>query len=156
MRQVIIMSGVSGCGKSTYAKSLCIPHGVANSHIVSADTYFMSDGVYKFDASKLSDAHGACFKQFITYMQESVSLVVVDNTNTTAEEIAPYILGAQAFGYEVEIRTLLTDMTSDKVVALSDRNLHGVGPNSIMAQSERLVRRKLMPWWKNTDIEAKV
>lgn len=160
MRKVIIMSGISGAGKSTYIQDVILGRKVVNNvtsfnpppsfMVVSADDYFIGeDGVYKFDPSKLSDAHGHCFRCFIDAMQSECDLVVVDNTNTTTEELAPYILGAQAYGYEVEIRTLWCGMD-----LAASRNTHGVSERGIEAQWVRLNSRKLLPWWKNTDINV--
>jgi predicted kinase len=146
MRKVIVLSGVSGSGKSTYTKSLV---GEAERlSVCSADHYFMSDGVYKFDPSKLSDAHGACFRDFLASLQINTDMVVVDNTNTSAVEIAPYILGAQAFGYEVEVHTLMCE-TEDDVKVCAARNAHGVPFQGVMAQHKRLQERQLPPWWTN-------
>lgn len=102
MKKVIILSGISGSGKSTYAKKLvgdsfgqeeCT--GVV---VCSADHFFMQTGEYKFDASMLSLAHGECFKDFIEEVQRGTSLVLVDNTNTSVAEIAPYVLGGPGMG----------------------------------------------------------
>ena len=140
MNHVIILSGVSGSGKSTYARTR-----LGSADVVSADSYFYSigGGKYAFDASKLSEAHGACFRRFIQLLQHTdENTIVVDNTNTTSEEIAPYVLGAQAFGATVEICTLKGDYV----------NVHGVPEMTIEAQRTRIENRKLPPWWKNSEI----
>ena len=179
MRQVIVISGVSGCGKSTYIQDVILGRvkdgpitswKFTGSHVVvSADDYFLAmNGEYRFDPSKLSLAHGKCFRDFIESMQDDISLVVVDNTCTTVEEISPYILGAQAFGYDVELRTLdISEVPPGEesephvwfeavLNKLAARNAHGVGKQTIMAQSMRISLRKLPPWWKCTYIPAKV
>lgn len=155
MRKVIIMSGVSGSGKSTQAmKAFKGEFGRATTiAVVSADTFFMKGGVYNFDPSKLSLAHGECFKDFITHLRNDTDLVVVDNTNTTAVEVSPYILGAQAWGYEVEVLTVMCE-SEDDLKAAAARNSHGVPLAGVMAQHKRLCERELMPWWKNTFIRA--
>jgi predicted ABC-type ATPase len=173
MRKVDIVSGVSGSGKTmlvgklmlAYTQSLGLTFDEiarlprsdkrATAALCSADLFFQGEGgSYNFDASKLSEAHGACFKSYIESMQNRTEYICVDNTNTTAEEIAPYILGAQAYGYTPEIHTIIVPPTSENVVRLSDRNRHGVSPNTIAAQLERLASRKLLPWWKNTNVEV--
>lgn len=151
-QRVIVMSGVSGSGKSTRAQKLVASQN--DSTIVSADNFFIAqDGVYRFDHSKLSDAHAACFRAFLSALQRNVKLVVVDNTNTTAVEIAPYILGAQSHFYAVEIITVMCKKDSDVMVA-AKRNSHGVPFEGVRAQHLRLVQRRLPPFWKNIVVNA--
>lgn len=146
MKKAIILSGVSGSGKSTYASKLVKDEG----YYFSADTYFMRGGVYHFDASKLTLAHAACFRDFLDGAQQGKpDLLVVDNTNTTVAEIAPYILGAQAFGYEPEIVTIMCNTARD-VESAAARNTHKVPLPAVLAQHRRLKERVLPPWWKST------
>ncbi len=69
--------------------------------------------------------------------------VVVDNTNTTTEEIAPYYAVARAYGYDVELVTLLVD-----VETAAARNAHGVPMRNIEAMHRRLDQRELPRFWK--------
>lgn len=149
MTLISILSGLSGSGKSTYIKHCC-----GGAAVVSADSYFINrvTGSYDFDPSKLSLAHGECFRSFIRAMQDKVAHVVVDNTNTTNEEIAPYVLGATAFGYDSEVVTLVrpSDMSEeDYINACAKRNAHNVPLQGIRAQAERIKARRLLPWWKS-------
>ncbi len=143
MQKVIILSGVSGSGKSTYIEKL----NLDADYIVSADHYFMKDGEYKFDPTKLSEAHASCFRRFVRVLKYCALIVVVDNTNTTAVEIAPYVLGAQAFGWDVEIKTIRVE--ENGLEECARKNKHGVSLGTIQAQHERIMRRELMPWWKH-------
>jgi predicted kinase len=147
-----ILSGLSGSGKSTYINLLC-----GGAVVCSADTFFMVDGQYRFDVSKLSQAHGACFKGAIDALQRGEDHVVIDNTCTSSEEIAPYVLLAQAFGYEAEIVTLVAPkgMTEgDYIAACADRNAHNVPPHAVAGQAKALANRRLMPWWKSETVES--
>lgn len=160
MGKVVILSGVSGSGKSTMARALwneLTPGTYCK--VVSADDFFMVEGTYKFDPKKLSDAHGKCFRDFIAALSSNegfkpeYDLVVVDNTNTTTAEVSPYILGAQAYGWEVEILTAMCETDAD-IKACAARNKHGVSEAAIFSQHRRLCGRELMPWWKNTVIKV--
>jgi predicted kinase len=116
MERVVILSGISGAGKSHYAVKLT--RDTPDSTIVSADRFFYRDnGEYEFDVTKLSEAHATCFRYFIDALMIGDELVVVDNTNTTIWEISPYVLGAQAFGYDFEIVTIHCplDLACDKM-----------------------------------------
>lgn len=156
MREVAIMSGVSGSGKSTFASehflgefegrngtlTLC-ERGV----LVSADNFFLTpEEEYRFDATKLTEAHADCFRRFIIALQEKHELVVVDNTNTTIHEINPYVLGAEAFGYKSSIITLMCETDDDLQVAAA-RNVHSVPYETILNQHRRLQERRLPIQW---------
>jgi predicted kinase len=141
MRKVIILSGISGSGKSTYIAS-------RPAVVVSADHYFTGvDGAYNFDPTKLGEAHGACFREFIELVRLGSTDVVVDNTNTSVAEVAPYVLAAQAYGWDVEILTLMCE-SEDDVRECAGRNTHGVPFQVVMVQHRQLQERILPPWWK--------
>ena len=150
--EVIILSGVSGSGKSTYADKLLQRTGGLK---VSADHYFMREGVYTFDPSKLGAAHADCFRRFIDCVSTPpalrAALVMVDNTNTEVYEIAAYYMGALAFGYNVEIRTI--DAHVEDIDSLVSRNVHNVHRDVIIAQGRRLATRKLPAHWKHSYIQ---
>ena len=55
---MVIMRGVSGCGKSTIVKHLMSE--LDTKCVCSADHYFMKGGVYSFDRSQLKYAHEDC------------------------------------------------------------------------------------------------
>jgi predicted kinase len=150
-RVVKIMSGISGSGKSTYAEDLLNQsQGVK----VSADHFFMQNGKYLFDPSKLGEAHADCFARFIKFCQDpNGSMIVVDNTSCSSEEIAPYVLGAQAFGWEPEIITLFCN--ADQVLACAKRNQHNVPHGIIEGQHRRLVMRHLPSFWKHRIVPVK-
>jgi hypothetical protein len=184
MNKVIILSGVSGSGKTSYITSrferVWFPHfrsgDIGGAVVVSADHYFMkslrdtfpprAQCRYDFDPKKLSLAHGECFRNFIATLQSGrggmsgyqYDNVIVDNTNTTECEIAPYILGAQAYGYEAEIVTMIPPKgmnDEDYIHACSERNSHGVPYSGVRSQFFRLKDRNLLPWWKFSTAESK-
>lgn len=148
MKRVIVLQGVSGSGKSTYGRKIAAEFR-ANGltvEIVSADDYFVrfGGGTYAFNPSHLPKAHGECFRHFMqTVGAQAADVVIVDNTNTTAVEAAPYMAGAQAFEYEAEIHRIVCD---PEVAAA--RNLHGVPAGAVKAMASRIASEKLPPWWK--------
>lgn len=137
MKKVVVLSGLSGSGKSMFACKLALFRPEPKRYIVSADDYFNCDGNYKFDPANLSQAHAACFRNFIDHLNGSLcgigdKIVIVDNTNLTKEEISPYMLGAAAFGYDAEIVMLRVEPS----VALS-RNIHNVSFTAHKRQLEK-------------------
>jgi tRNA uridine 5-carbamoylmethylation protein Kti12 len=125
MKSVLILRGLPGAGKSWYATEMAATLGTrggpAKVVVCSADDYFMVDGVYRFNSSKLEDAHGACFRRVIEALTSDADLVVVDNTNLRLVEIAPYVLAAQAYGARCTIRTIRCEPNLAAI-----RNIHGV------------------------------
>jgi hypothetical protein len=79
------------------------------------------------------------------------SPIVVDNTNLSAYEIAPYILGANAFDLAPEIITMDCRNSAEW---FAKRNTHNVPVEAIRKQLERLAKRVLPSYWKNTFIPA--
>jgi predicted kinase len=104
---VYILRGASGSGKSTWAKTKSSGAYPEASFIVSADKYFMKDGVYKFDPTKLQEAHSSCLQEYISLLQKKENYfpfrIVVDNTNCTIAEISPYIALAKMVGAGVHV-----------------------------------------------------
>lgn len=141
--KVIIMRGVSGAGKSTWIRNN-YPLATLRS-VVSADHYFTdAHGIYRFDPNKLGEAHGACLRLYLEHIRKIDPLIVVDNTNTTVAEIAPYYALAEAYGYEVEIVTL----TVEPALAY-ERNVHKVPLTTIDRQHYNLVNERLPPRWRH-------
>lgn len=139
MRRVIILQGVSGSGKSTFARNIAdkLRFGYKTVTIVSADDYFTTNGVYTFRPEKLTQAHAACFRNFLEALQfrNDPTCVIVDNTNTTHVEIAPYILAARAmFVGDLEVISIICDPTIAK-----RRNQHGTPDIVIERQHNRIV-----------------
>jgi predicted kinase len=99
MKELFLLRGLPGSGKSTLAKSLDGIH-------VEADQFFVVDGEYRFDASKLKEAHNNCLTRVKSYMyifssQENSERIIVSNTFTQEWEMKPYFDIAEKYGYTV-------------------------------------------------------
>jgi predicted kinase len=94
MKELFLLRGLPGAGKSTLAKSIGGRHA-------EADQYFMEDDEYKFDASKLEDAHLWCQNIADAYMRNEIEKVIVSNTFTQEWEMQPYYDLAKKYGYRV-------------------------------------------------------
>lgn len=132
MQQITIMQGLPGSGKSFSAAKIAAE---TSAEIVSADNFpglygdRDVDGRIPFNVALLGPAHGACFRAAVEALQNGRS-VVVDNTNTTASEVGPYVLLAQAFGAAPKIVHVLCDPSTAHA-----RNTHGV-PYAVAKDSE--------------------
>lgn len=100
--KLILMRGVSGSGKSTLAKKLAADN--ENSVIYSTDDFFMIEGTYTFDPLSLGKNHKMNQDRARCAMQEKTPCVIIDNTNTQAWEMRPYVEAALELGYEIEIQ----------------------------------------------------
>jgi len=151
MMRVIIMQGIPGSGKTSWIKRKML--GVYKEREVcwehySADRYFEELG--HFDPAKLGEAHGQCLREYVEALTDSVGTgpnldinIVVDNTNTSLVELAPYMALAQAYNVEVE----LVRIHCDPEVAFA-RQTHGVPLAGIQAMDQRLRELVLPPFWK--------
>ena len=96
---LFIVRGLPGSGKSTFAKTLGGTH-------FETDNFFMVDGEYKFDVTKLKVAHEWCQNSVNTAMILNITTdlnntIVVSNTFTQEWEMKPYFDMAETYGYRV-------------------------------------------------------
>lgn len=149
IQRVYIMRGVSGAGKSTYARK-----NFNDPIILSSDDFWTQNGedyIKSFDFKRLGEAHAWNLRRFALYIVGDAKPyfdrdLVVDNTNTTVGEIAPYYALAHAFNYPVQILTVATD---PKIAF--ERNAHGVPAEAHKRQVENLIRgdRQIPSYWNH-------
>lgn len=158
--KVLILRGITGSGKSTYitersrsgTPSEPLP---VNWRVFSADDYWSKDGPYTFDPARIGEAHAWCCFNYLeclhllilTSPPLQLDLIIVDNTNISTWEIAPYMLAAAAYGCEAEIVTLYCDPA-----IAAQRNIHQVPPQVVLNMHQRLLKEQLPGHWKHTVI----
>jgi predicted kinase len=126
MKQLILLRGLPGSGKSTFAKS--ISHAAVG-HI-EADMFFMKEGEYKFDASKLKDAHNWCHDVVENWMNPfGFETIIVSNTFTQEWEMEAYYKLAEQYGYQVT--SLIVENRHGGV------NTHGVPDDKLVQMKNR-------------------
>ena len=91
---LIIVRGIPGCGKSTFANLI-------GSFICTADDYHMVDGVYDWKPENAGSAHVKCQSKVEWGMKEGIMKIVVANTSTTVKEMSLYYDLAERYGYKV-------------------------------------------------------
>jgi NEDD4-binding protein 2 len=104
MRTIILLRGLPGSGKSTFANYMF------SNNIFEADQYFYDENGlnYNFDASKLHLAHKWCQLRVEHAMEDNLksdgvyfSEIVVSNTSTTEKELEPYLELAKKYDYQI-------------------------------------------------------
>jgi predicted kinase len=126
MRNLILLRGLPGSGKSTVAKTIQ-PSGWSAHY--EADMYFMKDGKYEFDASKLKDAHNWCRHAVMDAMKDDIPTIIVSNTFTQEWEMEVYYLLAEEMGYQVT--SLIVENRH------GGQNVHGVPADKLEAMKNR-------------------
>lgn len=127
MKQLIILRGVSGAGKSTVAETIA---GKAWP-VFEADKYHYRDGVYDWKPENMAVAHKWCQEQVREAMECRIAKIIVSNTSTTEKELKPYIALADEHGYQVI--SLVVEHRH------GGENIHGV-PEHVLDRQERKLR----------------
>lgn len=96
MIELVLIRGIPGSGKSTMARAM------SGFYHLEADMFFELNGVYRYDASKIRDAHEWCQRETFKSLANGKS-VVVSNTFTQRFEIEPYSKIAETFGIKLRI-----------------------------------------------------
>lgn len=143
MTEVVLIRGLPGSGKSTYAQK----HFPNHKHY-EADMYFIEeDGTYFFNWRKLNDAHEWCqemFKECVFNDQD----VVITNTFTQDWEFDQYFIFLSEFP-DVSIRVI--DLKTQF------QNIHGVPEEKMEAMRNRWHEwEEIQPQFKNLDIQYEV
>jgi predicted kinase len=101
MKNLYLLRGLPGSGKSTLAREI-------GDAFVEADMFFMSNGEYKFDGSKIKDAHAWCKSTVREWMEINDNTwgiefanIAVSNTFTQEWEMEDYYKLAEEYGYKV-------------------------------------------------------
>lgn len=99
MKNLFLLRGLPGAGKSTLAKSIGAVY-------FEADMFFLEGNEYKFNPLKLKDAHAWCQNQVRISMKNSDNTIgdtriAVANTFTQEWEMQPYYDLAKEYGFKV-------------------------------------------------------
>lgn len=95
-----IMRASSGNSKSTIASYIAKGFG-GTAKIFSTDDFFMVDGKYCYDQSKLFYYHQQTMQNVALAFKHNVECVILDNTNLKAEHVKPYIKLAKQYDYSI-------------------------------------------------------
>ena len=127
MKSLFLLRGLPGAGKSTLAKEIGGAH-------FEADMFFMENGEYKFDVTKLKDAHAWCQNQVNIAMTLNHTTgvnekIIVSNTFTQEWEMEAYYKLAETWGYTVF--SLIVENRHN------GENSHGVPDDKLLLMEQR-------------------
>jgi predicted kinase len=141
MKNMIIMRGLPGSGKSYRAKELYYkfkekyPYHLYG--IFQADAFWYTlSGKYEYDSKLAGYAHDFCRGKVAFAAKRGVNLIIVDNTNITIEEMKPYLTIAAIFGYQVTIEYSGTPWAWDVKECVA-RNQHAVPEDVIQSMKDK-------------------
>ena len=127
---LILLRGLPGSGKSTLGQIILHNPSTENSHVLSADDYFIDEnGNYNFDASKIRLAHNFCQEKCAERMRHEISKIVVANTFTQEWEMEKYYEMAERYQYRVH-SVIVENKHNGK-------NIHGVPEDKLQQMKER-------------------
>lgn len=130
-KELIIMRGIPGAGKSTRAKGI-VEGGKLHSTdslIEASHNYsdFFAEMIKSGSFANLSRMHSQNLKNAKQSMDEGFSPVVIDNTNIRANEPKAYVEHALKLGYADEnIKIVDVGNAGLSAEELANRNTHGV------------------------------
>ena len=127
MKNLLIIRGAPGAGKTTIAKAL-LAAGLYDCHF-EADMYFTGiDGVYKWIATQVHLAHEWCLEQVAVAMSEGRS-IIVSNTFVRHQDVTPYLQIADYYKYKTQEMILWN---------APFENVHGVPEDKVFQKLTRL------------------
>jgi len=125
-KNLILLRGLPGSGKSTLAK-LLVDKDYCHKE---ADMFFVDrEGNYKFNPSKIKDAHSWCQDEVAFLMKYEHSPIVVSNTFTQEWEMDVYYKMAEELGYRVT--SIITENRH------GGKNEHGVPDDKLEMMKNR-------------------
>lgn len=139
MSRLTIMQGLPGSGKSTAALVLAqqsLEKGLS-CVILSTDQFFMKDGVYCFDGSKIPQAHQDNQARAAQACQRHIDHIIIDNTNMQRWEAKPYVKIALGCNYAIDFAYPLTPWAQDATECYRLCK-HGVPLDSIRGMLSRM------------------
>jgi predicted kinase len=128
MKNLYLLRGLPGSGKSTLAEQL------GGSHF-ETDSYFLDENKnYKFDGSRLKEAHQWCQDlvsnaMLLNHTTGYNETIVVSNTFTQEWEMKPYMDMAKDWGYKVF--SIIVENRQGGV------NQHGVSDEKLQQMQDR-------------------
>lgn len=120
MKELILLRGLPGAGKSTLARIFA----GENDPVLSIDDYFTdSKGNYHFESDKNHLAYKQCEQMCTDEMKKGTSNIFVHNCFTLDWEMEPYLKMAAKYDYRVHVVTVENYHNSLNIHEISNEQL---------------------------------
>lgn len=121
MKNLVIIRGLPGAGKTTLAKILA----EEKYPVFSIDDYFTNPqtGEYQFDFSKNHLAYKACEQSVENAMQKNATKIFVHNVFSMLWEMKPYFMLAKKYNYCVHVMTVENYHANKNIHQISDTQM---------------------------------
>jgi predicted kinase len=127
---LILLRGLPGSGKSTFANVILQQPSNNPQEVLSADDFFVNnEGVYVFDSSKIKEAHNYCQFRCSERMRQGIARIVVANTFTQEWEMEEYYKMSERYNYRVH--TVIMENRH------GNENVHGVPDDKLQQMKNR-------------------
>lgn len=132
MKQIIVLRGLPGSGKTTLANHILSANENDSDIIVLStdDRITTPRGQYMWSGKYLHLSHSLNKEMCREAMNRQYGTIIIDNTNTTAREIKPYFDLAKEFGYQFSLLEPATKWKNNPVEC-AKKNKHGVSQKII-------------------------
>ena len=147
MRELIVLQGWSGGGKTFICECLCDKYSAmgVRYEVCSTDHFWYTEvgdnqEEYNFDMNRLGEAHKWNQRRADKAMKDGVQVVIIDNTNTQQREAQPYINMAKANGYNIRFISVTGDVEVAKK-ANAQRPEGRQVPEAVIENQERRLKR---------------
>lgn len=101
IKQLIVLRGLPGSGKSTFANFYKNNlHPELSSIICSADSFLYENNEYIWTKERVIKAHEKCFQLAEESMINNINIIILDNTNIKSSDYKYYRKIARKYNYE--------------------------------------------------------
>jgi len=127
-KEVIIIRGVPGIGKTTFVKNYEKNYTNGYYATVSFNEFFIENGTYCFQRQHINRAKSHCLNQFINYLDVSVSRIYITDINHQKWMYVNYINIAKKYGYNVTILDFICNNINE-LKYFNKRSTHNIPLN---------------------------
>ena len=125
MKELVILRGLPGSGKSTFARLLTTGR---KSVIIENDQHMYEDGVYIWKPSKMKGAIKETNEKLYRTLKEGVELIVIANVNVRLADFNRYMEMGKENGYK--ITSLVCENRANTT------SIHGVDEETLCSMEE--------------------